>query len=149
MDTTLPCQLHGPGVHSKEILSKGAGGLEIHARTQGCVSFENSHRGAIGVIQRSHIRRGFVPTGLRSSRKRGNGWKTWLSERPCKFRHKEGCFGAPTPCASCCGILPWLPGPLKEEGCVWEISIFRKFRNLGGGGGVGGGQSRGTWNELV
>ena len=39
MDATLPCQLRGPGVHSEEILSKGAGGLEIHARTQGGVSF--------------------------------------------------------------------------------------------------------------
>lgn len=65
-------------VFSKEILSKGAGGLEIHARTQGCVSFgegvlSNSHRGAMAATQRSHVRKDFVPTGLRSSRKRGNG----------------------------------------------------------------------------
>lgn len=38
-DATLPRQLRGPGVRREEILSKGAGGLEIHARTQGGVSF--------------------------------------------------------------------------------------------------------------
>lgn len=54
---------------SKEVLSKEAGGLEIHARTQGCVSFgegvlSNSHRGAMAATQRSHIRKDFVPTSL-------------------------------------------------------------------------------------
>ena len=33
----------------------------------------NSHRGAMAATQRSRIRKDFVPTGLRSSRKRGSG----------------------------------------------------------------------------